>query len=527
MSTQTASLNSYDELPFPSQPLPHTHPDRLASVARLFGLQAPSIATCRVLELGCGAGGNLIPMADRLPRATFVGIDYSQRQIETGRQAIASLGLKNIELKHQDIADFDASLGQFDYVICHGVFSWVTADLQEKVLAIAKAHLVPHGVAYISYNTYPGWHQRNVLRELAWNRTPADRPPAERAARARELFQFFSHALAGDPSPAARLLKGEIDLVLPHDDAYLFHDYLENENQPLYFHEFVARAAVHGLQYLGEAAPMLMFAANFGQVVEDQLMSIGGDVISIEQHMDLLRNRGFRQTLLCHDDVTLTRFLSSASLEGLHLCGRIHPESVACDVRSHEVERFVTASNSVIASPAPVVKTALFQLGSLWPRSIAFGDLVARVAEYLGTAGQPFEISAQERRNLGDNLVQCMAMGLINLHSEDDAFVTHISEFPRASSLACVQAGYTDKVTNRRHKPVKLDEVTQNLLPYLDGKHDRAALLQELSTAVSEGRLSILVNGLPATRGEAVTGILRKSLEDSLLLLAANALLIA
>jgi methyltransferase-like protein len=243
--------------------------------------------------------------------------------------------------------------------------------------------------------------------------------------------------------------------------------------------------------------------------------------------MDLLRNRGFRQTLLCHDDVPLTRFLSSASLEGLHLCGRIHPESVACDVRSHEVERFVTASNSVVATPSPVFKTALFQLGSLWPRSIVFGDLVARVANYLGAAGHPVEISAQERRNLGDNLVQCMAMGLINLHSDDDAFVTHISEFPRASSLSCVQAGYTDIVTNRRHKPVKLDEVTQNLLPYLDGKHDRAALLEELSTAVSEGRLSILVNGLPATRGEAVTDILRKSLEDSLLLLASNALLIA
>jgi methyltransferase-like protein len=93
--------------------------------------------------------------------------------------------------------------------------------------------------------------------------------------------------------------------------------------------------------------------------------------------------------------------------------------------------------------------------------------------------------------------------------------------------LACVQASLTDNVTNRRHKPITLDQVTQNLLPYLDGKHDRAALLQQLSTAVSEGRLSILVNGLPATRGEAVTGILRKSLEDSLLLLASNALLIA
>lgn len=527
MSTQTATLSSHDELSFPSQSVPHAHPDRLASVARLFGLPAAPIATCRVLELGCGAGGNLIPMADRLPQATFVGIDSSQRQIETGRQAIADLGLTNIELKHQDLADVDASLGQFDYVICHGVFSSITAELQDKVLAIAKSHLAPRGVAYFSYNTYPGWHQRNVLRELAWNRTPADRPPNERAARARELFGFFSRTLAGDPSPAARLLRDEIDLVLAQNDSYLFQEFLASESQPIYFHEFASRAAANGLQYLGETAPPLMFPSNFGQLIEDQLMGIGGDVISIEQHMDLLRNRGERQTLLCHDDIVLTRFLSSASLEGLHLCGRIHPESVACDIRSHEVERFVTASNSVIATPSPVVKTALFQLGSLWPQSIVFGDLVDRVADYLGTPGQRFEVSAQERRNLGDNLVQCMAMGLIDLHSDDDAFVTHISESPRASGLGRAQARSTNMVTNRRHESVTLDEVTQNLLPYLDGQHDRGALLQELSTAVSEGRLSILVNGLPATRGEAVSDILRKSLDDSLLLLASNALLIA
>jgi SAM-dependent methyltransferase len=465
-------------------------------------------------------------MADRLPRATFVGIDNSQVQIEAGRQAIAELGLKNIQLRQQDIAQLDDSLGQFDYVICHGVYSWISPDLQEKLLAAVKAHLAPRGVAYISYNTYPGWHQRDVLRELAAGRTPADRPASERIARARELFQFFSQVLVADPSPAGQLLKKEIDLVLPQGDSYVFHEYLESDNRPLYFHEFAERTSSHGLQYLGEAAPMLMFAANFGQVVEDQLMSVGSDVISIEQHMDLLRNRAFRQTLLCHDDVTLTRFLSAASLEGLRLCGRTHPESVACDVRSNEVERFVTAGNSVIATPSPVVKTALFQLGSLWPASIGFGELVERVAQYLSTPSRPFEVSALERRNLGDNLVQCIAMGLIQLHSDEDAFVTHISEFPRASTLASVQSLKSETVINRRHKPVKLDQVTQNLLPYLDGKHDRAALLQELSTAVSEGRLSILVNGLPATRGEAVTDILRKSLDDSLLLLASNALLI-
>jgi methyltransferase-like protein len=366
-----------------------------------------------------------------------------------------------------------------------------------------------------------------VLRDLARGRTPADRPLAERAARARELLSYFGQSLAADPSPAARLMGSELDWVLQLNEGDFVRECLEGENHPLYFHEFASRAAAHHLQYVGEAVPATMFAANFGQVVEDQLMAIGNDVISVEQHMDLLRNRAFRQTLLCHADVPLTRFLSAASLEGLSVCGRIHPESVACDVRSTEVERFVTLTNAVISTPSPVFKTALFQLGSNWPRSIRFGDLVTRVAEYLGSAGQPFAISAQERRNLGDNLVQCFATGLLDLHGSEDAFVGHISEFPQVSSLARAQAQFSNKVTNRRHDTVELDEVTQNVLAYLDGKHDRVALYNELTTAVDEGRLSILLNALPATRGEAVSGILRQALEDSLLRLASNALLIS
>jgi SAM-dependent methyltransferase len=183
---------SYDEVPYDSYPFPQTHPDRLATIATLLGLQPAPVEHCRALELGCAAGGNLIPMALTLPDSTFLGIDLSARQIDDGRQTVAALGLTNIELRQLSILDVDASFGRFDYLICHGVFSWVPAAVQEKILAICAAHLAPHGVAYISYNTYPGWHLRGMIRDMMLYHAQQFREPAVRVRQARNLLDFLA-----------------------------------------------------------------------------------------------------------------------------------------------------------------------------------------------------------------------------------------------------------------------------------------------------------------------------------------------
>jgi SAM-dependent methyltransferase len=144
---------TYDDVPYTSYPYVRTSPDRLCTLARFFGVPAPAPSRARVLELGCASGGNLLPMADALPEAQFVGIDLSARQIEDGRALAQEAGLENIELRHASILDVDASWGSFDYVICHGVYSWVPPDVQRHILAIGRDCLSEGGVAYISYNT--------------------------------------------------------------------------------------------------------------------------------------------------------------------------------------------------------------------------------------------------------------------------------------------------------------------------------------------------------------------------------------
>ncbi len=174
---------SYDEVPYSDYVFPYTHPASVAAVAALFGMRPADPARCRVLELGCWSGANLIPMACDLPGSEFVGIDLSPRQIDHGRRAVAALGLTNIDLRPGSILDVDDRFGRFDYIVCHGVYSWVPAEVREGILAVCKANLAADGVAYVSYNTYRSAAQGSARARpaLSWRFWREPSAPATRS----------------------------------------------------------------------------------------------------------------------------------------------------------------------------------------------------------------------------------------------------------------------------------------------------------------------------------------------------------
>src|SRR5262249_16385673 len=148
---------SYDALPYASEPFPSTHPALLGALARLFGIEAAPLNGARILELGCAVGGNIIPLAARHPDATLVGIDLSGARVAAAPAPLADLGLANIEVRCQGIDDLlDAADAPFDYIICHGVYSWVPAVVRESILRICRQRLSARGVAIVSYNVLPG-----------------------------------------------------------------------------------------------------------------------------------------------------------------------------------------------------------------------------------------------------------------------------------------------------------------------------------------------------------------------------------
>ena len=256
---------SYDTFPYQSYSFPQSHPDRLATIGELFGMTPAPIARCRVLEFGCASGGNLIPMAATLPDAEFVGIDLSPVQIRQGMADIDVLGLSNIRMLATDIMDFGEEFGAFDYIIAHGVYSWVPNEVQERMLAICARQLSPSGIAYISYNTLPGWRMRAVVRDAMTYHTRRLVDPVQRVAQSRAMLEFLAEALQEEPGDTAAygsMLRQEAEELRKREDYYILHDHLEAVNEPLYFHQFMERAARHDLNYLGEADFVTMLGAS-------------------------------------------------------------------------------------------------------------------------------------------------------------------------------------------------------------------------------------------------------------------------
>src|SRR5258705_2791900 len=193
----SALHDSYEELPYPNFSFALTHPDRLATIGLLFGLAPVPVDRCRVLELGCSAGGNLIPMAATLPHSEFVGIDFSATAIGNGVADIAALALTNIRLLPMDIRDFGDAFGSFNYIIAHGVYSWVPEDVRESLLALCARCLAPSGIAYVSYNTLPGWHARGAIRDAMRYHTRQFTDARTKVLQARAMLDFLAQSLDG------------------------------------------------------------------------------------------------------------------------------------------------------------------------------------------------------------------------------------------------------------------------------------------------------------------------------------------
>ena len=523
-------ITDYDRIPYPAGPYTQSHPDRLATLARLFGMSPRDARSCRVLELGCADGSNLIPMACALPESRFIGVDLAARQIKSGCELIAALGLANIELRHLSISGVDDSFGTFDYIIAHGVFSWVPFEVQEKILQICREHLSEQGVAYVSYNTYPGWRMRGMLRDMMLYHSRKFDDPQKQIEQARALINWLAETVTAENDPYGLLLKCELEHMQRWQDTYFRHDSLEEINEPVYFHQFVERAERHGLQYLAEAEFSWMLASNYAAPVDKTLNRLGRDIIEIEQYMDFLCNRMFRQTLLCRRSIKLNRSLGPRSLSGLHVAALLQPVAAEPEIHSTKAESFCGPKDLTLTSSQPIVKAALVLLAESWPQAIAFSDLANRAHSLLMshavTATPSGDDSATDARVLGDALLTCFAKELCELHMHPGQFAVSPGERPLACPLVRLQAAHGDSVTNRRHERVLLDGFASHLLPLLNGERDRTALLEVLVNLVVNGSLTVDKDGTTVREPQELVEIMTGELDKALFGYGRQALLI-
>ena len=474
-----AEASSYDQVPYTSHAFPQTHPDHLAAIARIFGLSPPDVACCRVLELGCASGGNIIPLAFNLPGSEFIGVDFSQHQVDDGRAAIHALNLPNIRIEAASILDVDASWGTFDYILCHGVFSWVEPVVQDKVLEIAGGQLHSNGIVYISYNTYPGWHMRQMVRDMMRYHAGQFTDAKEQLAQARALLSFLATA-AQSAGAYGRFLAAEAERASHASDSYLFHEHLERSNLPLYFHQFIDRAERAGLQFLSEAVVSEMLTSHFPPAVAETLERISPDILHLEQYMDFVRNRQFRQTLLCRADAHPTRALSASALHGLLLSSA----AVADPPEVGQDDAPVVFSNGRQRAEVrkPATKAALAALADAWPCAIE----VDRLCDLALERSSPLEAAgplSDAREAMLEDLFGAVMYGLVGLHTQAPPCTNRPSTQPRAHPVSALQAESGAIVVNAHHQMLELDPLEREVLRLSTGERRRDEMLDLLARA--------------------------------------------
>ncbi len=482
----TAVTTTYDVLPYATRPRRATHPDTLATLATLMGMSPAPVDRCRVLELGCGTGGNLVPMAATLPAGRFVGVDLSAVQVAEADRTARALGLTNVEFRAASILDVDDSWGVFDYVICHGVYSWVPPEVQGKILEVCGRNLAPQGVAYVSYNTYPGWHLRAVARDAMLFHARRAATPAEQVAAARGYLSFLARSAPDPDEPYARLLKDEAELIAGQHDYYLFHEHLESDNRPVYFRQFAERAAAHGLQYLGEAPPHRLLVG-LPPDTQTTLRQISPDLIELEQNVDFLRNRTFRRTLLCRADVPLDRASGPGVLDHFLAAALARPAAADPDVASDAAVEFVTQEGTTMSTNSPAIKAALVALYQAWPRPVPVPELTAAVADRLGPVWSADP--ARGRLTIAQALLDFYLAGLVTLHTHAPPLAVVPTDRPVGFPPARLAAADRDLVPTATHQEVTVPPLERFVLRLLDGTRDRAAVADAVAAAVRAGEL--------------------------------------
>jgi len=486
---------SYDLLPYESKALPQTHPARLAAMAKIFGLSSKPVSGARVLELGCASGGNLVPMAVSFPDAQFVGIDISSKQVAEGRARIEKLGLRNLELICDSFSNLQPDIGKFDYIICHGVFSWVPRALQDSIFRTCQNHLAADGIAYISYNVLPGWRMLQPLRDAFQAALPKDLDGTAKVQAAAQLLGFLSE-VSNAKTGYSQALKSIKDKFHRFSIAYVAHEYLEETNDPCLFSDFAGRAAAYGLGFLGESEVQSMIVDQHGKAAADEIRRrAGGDAIATEQLLDLISGRTFRQTLLVHGERTdkIDRSLDPDCLDGLHL---------EADIGMRLEDEGEEAKLMLADGQAFWIKSK--------PMCVALQKLIARLPstsdiESLMPQGVDAEDVKRGLRNL-------MLAGVVVPTVRPVVAVNPAPLKPKAWRVARVDAEACASVTTSlKHEPIALEPATWFLLRHMDGTREQSQLVAALVEDIRQGRIVFYEDGKEASSTEKAVAFVEQN----------------
>ena len=408
--------DSYDSFLYVSKPFSSTNINNLQAKAKLYGLNPAPLKGARILELGTSCGGNLIPQALYYPEATFTGIDLSGVQVQHGNEIIKSIGLTNVTLLEKDILDIDESFGTFDYIIVHGIWSWVPDVVKDKILSICNKNLSDNGIAYVSYNTYPGWKRLEQLRDIMLysEKRAKDQNLLERTLYTKNVLKMVADTMNSDERSRTQsnYKISNIHRVLNSSDYYVAHEYLETFNDPVYVSDFIERAQQQGCAYIGDEVPQRSFISWLSEDVADNIRALSnGNYIDKEQFYDYVYDTQFRMSLL-------TKQANESVIN--------HEETVTMDILNSLY--YVANSANEKGVPSDWTNTIYIAIKELMDTAKQF--TVQDIVNYINRSYPGYII---DNNQLYQRLLYLIIFGNLNIYGESyplTPFVEHESYIP-------------------------------------------------------------------------------------------------
>ncbi|MCH5052355.1 methyltransferase regulatory domain-containing protein [Pectobacterium aquaticum] len=486
---------SYDRQVYESCAFPFSSPGHLRAAAQLYGVESVPLANARVLELGCAGGGNLLPFALAYPDAYVVGVDLSAMQIGQGQELVAELGLKNLHLHAMSLTDITPEFGEFDYIITHGVFSWIPPEVRSGMLRVMRENLSPNGIAYISFNTYPGWKAGDVIRDAMLLHSHGLQDDETRLSSAKAVLGLFSDGIASN-NPMSSALSGVVNQLRGLSDYYIVHEYLESFNSPCYLLEFADMLQQNGLEHVGDAEVHTELAAVYGQNVQlnHSLIAIGQPRVMRQQYLDFAVGRNFRKSIVVHQ-ARAEQVKISPDLEYLmtfHWAGYF--EETPYEAGSGRgTRRFVNHSNVDVLTSNATVLTIIQSLTDVWPATLDTNALVIRVKTNSGCD------EADARKQVQAALLVLFNLNRLRYSLEPGPYTDYnktaaLAQPNLVPSLAALvakrqTASFGVLPYNLWHETInlKLNETEKYILPYLDGSRTVTELRALLRDALHHG----------------------------------------
>ncbi|MGH7995884.1 MAG: methyltransferase regulatory domain-containing protein [Opitutaceae bacterium] len=505
----------YDRVAYPSMAHPQTFHESLAVKGHLRGLAVAPPDRARVLELGCGDGFNLAAMATVYPRSAFTGIDYAAGAVARGRAMLAEVGLRQVRLEAADIRDLTAlePLGDFDYIIAHGVYSWVPADVRDALLAAIGRRLAPNGVAFVSYLALPGAYRRETVRTMIRFHTQAIADPAEKVRQSRSLLDLIAKGATVE-NHYTRWIKDELELIAAHSAEGLFHDELAEESAPLLFTDFLNHASRHGLEFLSEAEYVTPIGQALSEAARESLRPLETNRLLLEQYLDFIEGRRFRQTLLCRKGNAGA--LDVSRLDSLRVSCRASRVTKPAASPAEDADEYEGSGRSHLRAKDPMERTAISLLIERPGDAIPYPQALAAIRSRLEAAGHP--VGTDFGKAVGDYLCRAYLPGLVEIRMGEPPFTLEVPAKPLAHPLArfLIRQGAPSVLCYSGRFVEVNGALGRHLVTLLDGTRDAAALVAAVRVFLSGEHAAVSDRGeasaLPASDDPSIPEQLGRSL---------------